>query len=49
MGFEKKLRKSITNKKDLELYNHAIKFGALGGLLGAGGGGFLLYVYETEV
>ena len=41
---KKKLSKSITNKKIDELYNHALKFGALGGkLLGAGGGGFFLF------
>ena len=40
---KKNLSNSITNNKIDDLYNHARKFGALGGkLLGAGGGGFLL-------
>ena len=40
---KKKLSKSITNSKIDELYNLALRNGALGGkLLGAGGGGFLL-------
>ena len=40
---KKKLSKSITNSKIDQLYNLALKNGALGGkLLGAGGGGFLL-------
>ena len=46
---KKKLSKSITNKKIDELYNHALKFGALGGkLLGAGGGGFLLMYMKQK-
>ena len=45
---KKKLSPSITNKKIDDLYNFAIKNGALGGkLLGAGGGGFLL-MYMKE-
>ena len=45
---KKKLSKSITNSKIDELYNLALRNGALGGkLLGAGGGGFLLlYMHE---
>ena len=40
---KKKLSASITNSKIDELYDRALKHGALGGkLLGAGGGGFLL-------
>ena len=40
---KKKLSSSISNSKIDDLYNLAIKYGALGGkLLGAGGGGFLL-------
>ena len=40
---KKKLSKSITNSKIDQLYNLALRNGALGGkLLGAGGGGFLL-------
>jgi len=41
---KKSLSKSITNSSIDEIYNYAIKNGALGGkLLGAGGGGFLLF------
>ena len=45
---KKKLSKSITNSKIDQLYNLALRNGALGGkLLGAGGGGFLLlYMHE---
>ena len=40
---KKALSNLITNSKINEIYDHAIKHGALGGkLLGAGGGGFLL-------
>ena len=40
---KKKLSNEISNRKIDELYNDALKYGALGGkLLGAGGGGFLL-------
>jgi len=40
---KKKLSNSISNPKIDQLYNLALKYGALGGkLLGAGGGGFLL-------
>ena len=40
----------MTNKKINELYDLAIKNGALGGkLVGAGGGGFLMfYAQDTE-
>jgi D-glycero-alpha-D-manno-heptose-7-phosphate kinase len=39
------LTSNITNTDIDELYNHGLKNGALGGkLLGAGGGGFLLFV-----
>ena len=40
---KKKLSSSISNSKIDDLYNLALRYGALGGkLLGAGGGGFLL-------
>ena len=40
---KKALSKLITNRQIDDIYNEALKFGALGGkLLGAGGGGFLL-------
>ena len=47
---KKALSNLITNSKINEIYDHAIKHGALGGkLLGAGGGGFLLmYMKEKE-
>ena len=45
---KKNLSNEISNKKIDELYNDALKYGALGGkLLGAGGGGFLL-MYMKE-
>jgi len=41
---KKSLSNQITNKKIDELYNTAIKAGAIGGkILGAGGGGFVLF------
>ena len=41
---KKALSKSISNTKINDIYNNAIKHGALGGkLLGAGGGGFFLF------
>ena len=41
---KKKLSNTITNNKIDQIYNHAIQKGALGGkLLGAGGGGFILF------
>ena len=49
LDFEKKLSSSITNKKIDELYERAMKYGALGGkLLGAGGGGFLLVYMDKK-
>ena len=46
---KKKLGKSITNSKIDELYNFALKNGALGGkILGAGGGGFLLLYMKKK-
>ena len=46
---KKKLSKSISNSKIDNLYNEAIKSGALGGkLLGAGGGGFLLMYMKKK-
>ena len=45
---KKALSNLITNSKINEIYDQAIKYGALGGkLLGAGGGGFLL-IYMKE-
>lgn len=46
---KKSLSNLITNKKIDELYDEAIRYGALGGkLLGAGGGGFLLMYMSKE-
>ena len=47
---KKKLGKSITNNKIDDLYEYALKNGALGGkILGAGGGGFLLlYIKQKD-
>ena len=46
---KKKLSPSITNYKINNLYDRAIKYGALGGkLLGAGGGGFLLVYMDKK-
>ena len=46
---KKSLSKLITNSKIDELYIEAINHGALGGkLLGAGGGGFLLFYVEPH-
>ena len=46
---KKLLSKTITNNKIDNLYNYALRNGALGGkLLGAGGGGFLLLYVPKE-
>jgi D-glycero-alpha-D-manno-heptose-7-phosphate kinase len=46
---KKSLSTNISNLQIDEIYNNAIKNGALGGkLLGAGGGGFLLFYVEKE-
>ena len=46
---KKQLGKSITNNKIDNLYNYALKNGALGGkILGAGGGGFLLLYMKKK-
>ena len=46
---KKKLGKSITNNKIDNLYEYALKNGALGGkILGAGGGGFLLLYMKQK-
>ena len=47
---KKKLSQSISNNKIDQLYNISIKNGAIGGkLLGAGGGGYLIfYVPESK-
>ena len=48
---KKQLGKSITNNKINDLYDYALKNGALGGkILGAGGGGFLLlYMKKKDI
>ncbi|MFL2876005.1 MAG: kinase [Candidatus Pelagibacter sp.] len=48
--YKKEINKNITNNKIDEMYLEAKKYGALGGkLLGAGGGGFLIfYMKENE-
>ena len=46
---KKNLSTTVTNNKINEIYNDAIKKGALGGkLLGAGGGGFYLFLVPKE-
>ena len=46
---KKNLSNKITNSKINELYDSAIKAGALGGkILGAGGGGFVLFYVKPE-
>ena len=46
---KKKLSNSISNVKLNNLYDYAIKKGAIGGkLLGAGGGGFFLFYIKKE-
>ena len=47
---KKALSSLITNSKINDIYNNAVKYGALGGkLLGAGGGGFLLmYMKKSD-
>ena len=46
---KKKLSELITNNKIDNLYDEALRYGALGGkLLGAGGGGFLLLYMKKE-
>ena len=46
---KKSLSKVISNRRIDDLYNFAIKNGALGGkLLGAGGGGFLLMYMKDK-
>ena len=48
-NIKKQLGKSITNNKIDELYDYALKNGALGGkILGAGGGGFLLLYMKKK-
>ena len=43
-NYKKSLSNIISNKKIDELYSHFLKNGALGGkLLGAGGGGFMIF------
>jgi D-glycero-alpha-D-manno-heptose-7-phosphate kinase len=46
---KRSLSNKVTNSKVDELYNTAIKAGAIGGkLLGAGGGGFILFFVKPE-
>ena len=46
---KKDLNSSVSNRKIDEIYNYAIKNGALGGkVLGAGGGGFILFYVPVE-
>ena len=46
---KKKISETITNKKIDNLYNLGIKSGSTGGkLLGAGGGGFILFYVPKE-
>lgn len=48
-NIKKKLSNLISNKKFDDIYNLALKNGALGGkLLGAGGGGFFLFIVEKK-
>ncbi|MDC0456641.1 kinase [Alphaproteobacteria bacterium] len=48
-NIKKKLHPSVSNKKIDDLYNYGLKCGALGGkVLGAGGGGFLLFVVPQD-
>ena len=47
---KKKLSSSVSNSKIDNLYELAIKYGALGGkILGAGGGGFFLFYMKKEL
>ena len=46
---KKSLSKNTTNSKIDQLYNYGINSGAIGGkLLGAGGGGFLLFFVDNK-
>ena len=48
-NFKKKLNNKVSNNKINEIYNIAIKNGALGGkLIGAGGGGFFLFYIKKN-
>jgi D-glycero-alpha-D-manno-heptose-7-phosphate kinase len=47
--FKKKLSPKVSNKKIDKLYNLAIEFGAYSGkLVGAGGGGFLMFLVDPK-
>lgn len=47
--FKKKLSPKVSNKKIDKLYNLALKFGAYSGkLVGAGGGGFLMFLVDPK-
>ncbi len=48
-NIKRKLTKSISNSKIENIYKKGIKHGALGGkILGAGGGGFMLFIIEQN-
>ena len=50
MGVKKGLSNSVTDKKIDSIYNKGINSGALGGkLLGAGGGGFILFYCPKKI
>ena len=49
MEYKKKRSKQISNKKINDWYDIAVKNGAIGGkLIGAGGGGFLLFLADNK-
>ena len=46
---KRELAKGVSNPEIDEIYNAGIEAGAIGGkLLGAGGGGFMLFIVEPE-
>lgn len=48
-NIKKRLSHLVSNPKIEKLYNFGIKNGAIGGkLLGAGGGGYILFLTENE-
>ena len=50
MGIKKELSNNTSNKYINSIYDYAIKSGATGGkLLGAGGGGFLLFLLKINI
>ena len=47
--FKRELSKFVSNSKIDQLYNFGLKNGAIGGkLLGAGGGGYILFLTENK-